>query len=228
MAQDSATYCAISSEGIAQRIAAISDAVGGNSALAKICDVAEGTVRNWRIGPSEPSASNLVAVARAGGVTVEWLATGKEPRDPAMVMSAEGYLAVPLYDVRLVAVCNDLFDAKPAAQSILVPAAWPAESVGINSARLAFIRMYGDAMKPALLDGDLLLVNRADDVVGDGIYVYFLDGWLFVQRLQRKPGGIYFYESEEANAAPSLLPAFADFPERSGIIGRVVWTGRKL
>lgn len=226
MAQDSAALVPISTVEIGTRIAEIADAVGGNSALAKICDVAEGTVRNWRTGPSEPAASNLVAVARAGNVTVEWLATGKEPKDPALVMSAEGYLQVPFYDTRLVSVGNDLFDAEPATQSIMVPASWPAESVGTSSSSLAFVRMGGDSMKPTLRDGDLLLIDRNDQVVSNSVYVFFWSGVIFIQRLQQTLNGVVFFQ--EGDLEPSKMPDFVEFEGRNGIVGRVLWSGRKL
>jgi phage repressor protein C with HTH and peptisase S24 domain len=65
---------------VAPRIGEVADAVGGNSALARICGVSESSIRNWRSGASEPTASDLVEIARAGDVTVEWLATGADPK----------------------------------------------------------------------------------------------------------------------------------------------------
>jgi phage repressor protein C with HTH and peptisase S24 domain len=226
--ETSVADCAISIAEIAQRIAVVAKVVGSNSELARLCNVSPSVIGKWTSAASEPTAGNLVSIARAGNVTVEWLATGKEPRNPAMVMNAEGYLAVPLYDIRLVSICNDLFDAKPAAQSIIVPAAWPVENAGTSSGRLAFIRMHGDAMKPTLHDGDLLMIDRIDQVVSNGVYVFFLSGVMFIQRLQQKLQRVVFYEENDLESPPSEMPTFADFEGRNGIVGRVVWAGRKL
>ena len=213
---------------IGTRIAEIVETVGGNSALARLAEVSESVVRKWTAGASEPTAGNLVAVARAGGVTVEWLATGDGAKIPAMVMNVEGYLAVPYYDIHLVSICNDLFDAKPAAQSIIVPRSFPSENAGTSSIDLAFIRMHGDAMKPTLHDGDLLLIDRTDQVVSNSVYVFFWSGVMFIQRLQQTLKGVVFFQENDLEQPPSEMPNFADFEGRNGIVGRVVWKGRKL
>lgn len=70
---------------VASRIAEVADAVGGNSALARMCGLSESVIRKWRRGESEPTTSDLVAIARAGDVTVEWLATGAEPKRRGML-----------------------------------------------------------------------------------------------------------------------------------------------
>lgn len=49
------------------------------SAFAKECGFGESLLRKYLAG-SLPNASNLVAIARAGGVTVDWLATGRPPK----------------------------------------------------------------------------------------------------------------------------------------------------
>lgn len=67
------------------RIGEVADGIGGNSALARLCDVSEASIRNWRTGISEPSTTDLVAIAHAGDVTVEWLATGAEPKRRGML-----------------------------------------------------------------------------------------------------------------------------------------------
>ncbi len=59
------------------RIGQVADDVGGNAALARACAVSESVMRKWRRGDSEPVTSAMVAIAKAGGVTVEWLATGE-------------------------------------------------------------------------------------------------------------------------------------------------------
>ncbi|MFO1417291.1 MAG: helix-turn-helix transcriptional regulator [Methylotetracoccus sp.] len=47
--------------------------------FAQRCSVAEGTLRAWMAGRSEPTMANLVALAKAGDCSVEWLVTGSDP-----------------------------------------------------------------------------------------------------------------------------------------------------
>jgi transcriptional regulator with XRE-family HTH domain len=59
----------------------IKEVVGDASqaAFARKCGVSESVFRKYLAG-AMPSADRLVAIADAGGVTVEWLATGREPK----------------------------------------------------------------------------------------------------------------------------------------------------
>ena len=65
---------------VGTRVAEIAESVGGNSALARMCGKSEGVIRKWRRRESEPSLSEAREIARAGDVTIEWLATGAEPK----------------------------------------------------------------------------------------------------------------------------------------------------
>lgn len=80
---------------------------GGAASLARAADVSDRVVGKWKAGESEPTVSRLVALARAAGVSVEWLATGRgavddqiyedpalycEEIDPELVAQAAGDL----------------------------------------------------------------------------------------------------------------------------------------
>jgi transcriptional regulator with XRE-family HTH domain len=53
--------------------------VGSFYALAKQLGVTEQTLHNYRTRGSDPSRRMLIQIAAATGVSVEWLATGKDP-----------------------------------------------------------------------------------------------------------------------------------------------------
>lgn len=217
----------ISTVGMESRIAAIADAVGGNSALARLADVSESVVRKWTAGASEPTASNLVAVARVGKVTVEWLATGVLPKEPANAANIEGCVSVPLYEIKRQGGQDAFAAGDPSAQKIIVPRDWLIEHV-IGSQSLAFIHMHGDAMRPTLHNDDLLLIDRSDTLVAKGIYVFFMSGFLFIQRLERTTAGVLTIIEEDPQRTPGMLPDLSELSKRSGVYGRVVWVGRKL
>jgi len=61
------------------RIAAVIRLAGGVSALAAASGLSARAIAKYRNGESDPSRERLVALARAGGVTVDWLATGDGP-----------------------------------------------------------------------------------------------------------------------------------------------------
>lgn len=67
---------------IAARLAdAMQEAKVNSSQLARACDVSPAAVYKWLNVAGKLSADNLVAAARALGVSEEWLRTGKLPRE---------------------------------------------------------------------------------------------------------------------------------------------------
>ncbi len=98
--------------------------------------------------------------------------------------------------------------------------------LGVRAGALSLLRVRGDSMAPTLDDGDDILIDGDDagERLRDGIYVLRRDGSLLVKRLARRGGGMVAILSDN--------PAY---PDEGGValndlalIGRVVWTGRKL
>lgn len=98
--------------------------------------------------------------------------------------------------------------------------------LGVRAGALSLLRVRGDSMAPTLDDGDDILIDGDDaaERLRDGIYVLRRDGSLLVKRLARRGGGMVAILSDN--------PAY---PDEGGValnqlalIGRVVWTGRRL
>lgn len=73
------------------RINVLIERAGGAAPLARASGLSEGVIAKYRRGESDPSRARLVALAAAGGVSVEWLATGRRaaPSDPATAQAEE-------------------------------------------------------------------------------------------------------------------------------------------
>ncbi|MCE8019828.1 helix-turn-helix domain-containing protein [Halomonas sp. MCCC 1A11036] len=54
---------------------------GGATIMSEKAGVSTSVLRKWRAGLSEPTLSSLVRMARAAGLSVEWLATGEGTPD---------------------------------------------------------------------------------------------------------------------------------------------------
>jgi Peptidase S24-like len=93
--------------------------------------------------------------------------------------------------------------------------------------QLSIIRVSGDSMAPSLGDGDDILVDRGDGAerVRDGIYVLRIDDALVVKRLAVNPAA-------RTLSVRSDNPAYPGWPDCDpaavDIVGRVVWTGRRV
>ena len=104
---------------------------------------------------------------------------------------------------------------------------WIDNILGICAKSLIVIGVKGDSMEGEINNGDIILINKEDNALLNGIYVIRIEGDLIVKRIQRLPGGIIkvisansAYESFEIDTNnPSL-----DFEA----IGRVAWHGRNV
>jgi phage repressor protein C with HTH and peptisase S24 domain len=96
-----------------------------------------------------------------------------------------------------------------------------------NPKALSIIQVSGDSMNPTLTDGDDILVDRADaaERIRDGIYVLRVDDTLIVKRLAINPAQRSFTVRSDNPA----YPAWNDVsPDGIDIVGRVIWTGRRI
>lgn len=64
-----------------ERMAVAIKRAGGATRMAEKADVSGSVLRKWRAGHSDPSRTHLVNMARAAGVSLEWLATGEGDPD---------------------------------------------------------------------------------------------------------------------------------------------------
>jgi len=69
----------ILTSGIGGRITAIADRVGGKKELARSVGLSESQLHRIIAGESQAKIEIIALIARIGGVTIDWLATGKGP-----------------------------------------------------------------------------------------------------------------------------------------------------
>jgi phage repressor protein C with HTH and peptisase S24 domain len=104
---------------------------------------------------------------------------------------------------------------------------WLRRLCGARPAQLSFIEVRGDSMSPTLNDGDDILVDASDigEPVRDGIYVLRREGSLLVKRLAISPASRLVTIKSDNPAYPEWRDCDVSDID---IIGRVVWTGRRV
>lgn len=96
-----------------------------------------------------------------------------------------------------------------------------------NPSAAAFFVVPDDAMAPTLAQGNIVLVDRAATVVGNGIYVVSVDGMVMCKRLQVVPRQGVRVLSDNPHYEPFTVARGAA-SGRFRILGRAaaVWSGR--
>jgi len=95
-----------------------------------------------------------------------------------------------------------------------------ARRLGLVEGQAAIIRVRGDSMEPGLVDGDLIVVDRARRTPArtGAVFVVRIDGALMVKRVARASGTL---------AVTSDNPAAPPVPDGAVVVvGQVVWLMR--
>lgn len=207
-----------------------------------IAEAVGSKLRSWQdyeAGKKVPGSQVIAGLARLG-INANWVLTGEgamlqAERSPQaapehMIQEVgEEYALVPLYDVRAAAGHGAAVEEEQVTDSLAFKRQWIHQELHANPADLYLIYVDGESMEPTLRPGDVILVDRrsAQAVPRDGIYVLRMDDSLLVKRLQRLPGRKVKVTSDNPAYEPFDLALEAP-GEDLAIIGRVVWSGRRM
>jgi len=189
---------------------------------------------------ARPTVDKLVAIARAGGVSVDWLATGEGPRDrashrpaspglagqPAAFGEGGDFVAVARYDVRLSAGAGAAAGRLKVVDRIPFPLDRLRRILGRSSAEgAAMVEVVGDSMQPTIGHGDLVMVDTFDTAGREGLFALVVDDDLVVKRVQKIDNGIEVISDNPAYGARRFS---GDRADQVRLIGRVVWVARTV
>ena len=147
---------------------------GSGRDFAKKAGIGYSTVHNYLQAISSPTLENLVLLAKAGNVSVEWLATGKELSKSVTITQTEKVLKIPFID-------SDNF-------LLLDSTAFP--DVQEKTETLAALRVSTDVMEPTFTVGSVLLVDQHQKQLKEGkIIVLHKEGNYLYKRVQVAPDG---------------------------------------
>lgn len=198
------------------------------------------TYQDYERDVKAPGANSIDAFIKAG-ISADWLIGGRgkmllsenASKDLGPLRANEsraGYVAIALYnDVRAAAGAGAVVEKEVPDDVLVFKEDWVRFELGAKPQDLQLIRVAGDSMEPTLRSGDVILIDiRAKHPDREGVYIIRLGEMLLVKRLQALPGGVVSVMSDN--------PAFASFTvklsdidgNQCAIIGRVVWSGRRM
>lgn len=153
-------------------------------------------------------------------------------QDPPAVQPTPGFVTIPHFDIRASMGRGQTPPSQvEVIRDLTVHQDWlRSQGVSYSSLHnLAVIAGDGDSMAGTFNDGDALLVDRGiTEVRTDAIYVFSLDGDLFIKRLQRLTDGALRMISDNPLYPPLLIEGVA--LDKLHIQARVllVWNARRL
>ncbi len=201
--------------------------------------VSPSAFRKWLKGEAEPSRERLVALARAAGVGVAWLAEGEGPvpafesavggrrrpggRESATDMDWSQFVLLP--HRAAAAAAGSVTPPEPSGTEwIALRHDWVRSVCKVELNELVLETATGESMIPTIRDGNTLLIDTTDRTFRNfGIYVLEINGQRLVKRVQRKHDGSLVLISDNTAYQPDTVDKAA--AEDVEVIGRVVWSG---
>lgn len=190
-----------------------------------------------------PTLPILVSLAKAGGVSVEWLSTGNDTTKTgernnvvvagqSQIVDVHGnevdlneFVFVPRYNVTVAAGYGAWNDDETPIFTMGFRRYWIVNHLKADPSKLSVISVYGDSMEGILNDKDIILVNHSDREPREGIYVLRIDGQLIVKRVQRLPRARLRITSTNPAYEPFTIN-LTSVPSDFDVVGKVVWYGR--
>ncbi len=205
------------------RLTQVIQSFGSVVTLATAVGVSDNAIYKWLAGRGQPSVANLVALARAARVSVEWLATGEEGAHSgqgiARAVEHGDFIFMPRNRIRFSSGREGILRSEQVVDSIAFRAEWVKRVLHTESRDLILIEVDGDSMAPTVEDSDLILANLAEPRFRqDGIYLLRPNGGLTVKRIQRRPDGKLLVRSDNPKYESMVVSSVK-------IIGRVIWIG---
>ncbi|MDM2875769.1 XRE family transcriptional regulator [Citrobacter sp. Cpo040] len=164
------------------------------------------TVHNYLHGASSPTLDNLVLLAKAGNVSIEWLATGQQS---SMDNTDSDVICVPFIDhademLTLDARLLEVKDLRP----------------------LRAIKVSTDVMTPTFLTGAVLLIDTNDIVLTDNkLVVLKQSGNYLFKRVQVLIDGVRLLSDNDSY--PPIAVPFEDM-KSINVVGTVVMIINKI
>jgi phage repressor protein C with HTH and peptisase S24 domain len=151
----------------------------------------------------------------------------REPAVKYQVRAPDGFVLVPRYDVTGSMGNGHMIHSEQIVDHLAFRAEWVRTELGTSPSSLVLISAVGDSMEPTLRAHDLLLIDRSvDSVKQDAIYAFAVDGELRVKRIQRLFDGCLVIKSDNPSYSTETLTA--EQASSINIIGRIVWSGRRM
>lgn len=199
-----------------------------NMTIREFCDFIEtpkGTFEKYLNSERLPSVEVLSAIYAKTRVSAHWILEGHEPMLVAdfldsRIIDPNDFIPIPRMDIEASAGHGTTTTLENTTGHYAFNEKW-LDRRGLRPDNLSVIAVNGDSMEPNLYDGDLILIDHAQNAPVDGrIFATRFDGDLFVKRLQRQPGDKLQLISSNP-VYPPLTVSLKD-GDQIDIVGRVV------
>lgn len=196
------------------RLVFVLQRLGSLQAAAEKTGFSTDQIAKWRDGKARPPFKPLAILAKASGMTLDWLAYGVKTLayEEAGGSRAGGFaendpdlMAIPMHNV--IASAGNGRSQEPVEEVSTLPfSRRRLLSLGVNPNEVSFIQATGDSMEPTIKDGALVLVDLSKtEIRGGAIYVVSLHDEVRIKRVHRSISGSVTLISDNPAYPPDQL-----------------------
>lgn len=160
-------------------------------------------------GAKKPNGKAIISLVNNFHVSCSWLVDGTGPvflnnSDVCYIRSAE-------------------VNEKKTVYNFPVMKQYINDTIGVNSEKLKCHRVDSDNMEPAIMKGDIVLVDISENLCdSEGIYLFKIDSRKILGRMALFP------QKHIINDNPSIKNSSIIFDSSVECIGKIVWFCRKI
>lgn len=218
---------------LAKRIAARMKELGVSQAgLARMVGVSQPTINEIVSGKTQRS-KHLRAIASSLETTEAWLLGETDDASAGAITALDknemaerlGLALIPEMDMGFAMGAGTFVEVFERTGFRAFDREWIRSITEGNLEKLFVARGDGDSMEPTMHDGDVVLIDCAQDRINraDRIWAMIYGGLGVIKRVRRMPDGTLELMSDNARVPPIRATA-GDVH----IVGRVVWIGRRI
>ncbi len=164
-----------------KRVEQLIAAAGGPTRAAELLKVSRATIYSWTKPDARLPFDEMEALARIGGVSLDWIATGYDRRPDLGPQIPKEFLVLYRYEARR---GDKLVEIEDAGGDIAFREEW-LTSIGISKGNAGLLTVEGDAMAPTIQGGTTVVVDRGViSIAGGGLYAMLHGGSISVRRVQ--------------------------------------------
>ncbi|HVY14572.1 MAG TPA: S24 family peptidase [Rhodopila sp.] len=200
--------------------------------LARAMGVSPSAFRKWLKGEAEPSRERLIALSRAAGVSVAWLAEGEGP-EPSFETSIAGRRKGRTAETGgetewgsfvIIPDQTGFESGRSPGRYLAMRQDWVRSVVGVEAQHLVLDVATDEAMSPTIKPHDTVLLDTTERrIVGNGIYVLDIGNQRQIRRVQRRHDGSLVLISDNQTYQPDVVGR--ESASAITVLGRVVWVG---
>lgn len=207
-----------------RRLRLIMQQFGSVADLARSVGVSDNAIYKWVSGRGQPSMVSLVNLAKAAGVSVEWLATGRDltVKHAPDTLANDGQVpGANAAEREPLPAAHSAIQSRQTVDYLKFDPEWLRRVFNVDPKNTTLVEAAGDSMSPTIDDGDLILVDsREKRFRNDGLYAIRSGNDLCIKRIQRQPDGTFLLRSDNPAYQPLVIK-----PEDIVFLGRVIWVG---